>query len=132
MELEHIGIAVTSLEKAIPVFEKLMRCSCYKTEKVETEQVDTAFLSGGSVKVELIQAAFGENAISKFISRRGEGLHHIAFEVDDIRSEMLRLAAAGFELVDQEPRKGADQKLVCFIRPQSVHGVLIELCQQIP
>ncbi|HUX85105.1 MAG TPA: methylmalonyl-CoA epimerase [Chitinophagaceae bacterium] len=130
MELEHVGIAVKSLEQSIPVFEKLLGTACYKTETVESEQVRTAFLSGGPVKVELLETASCGNSLSRFLEKRGEGIHHIAFEVADIRAEMRRLEAEGFELLDREPKPGADDRLICFLHPKDVHGVLVELCQR--
>lgn len=126
---EHIGIAVHSLEKSLPLFEALLDTACYKTERVEHEGVNTAFLRAGSTKVELLEACHDEGPVARFLRQRGEGLHHIAFEVGDIRAEMARLAAAGFELLQEEPREGADNKLVCFLHPKSTGGVLVELCQ---
>ncbi|HVB03195.1 MAG TPA: methylmalonyl-CoA epimerase [Chitinophagaceae bacterium] len=131
MELEHIGIAVSQLNDAVALFETLLGTSCYRTETVPGEQVITAFLSGGRTKIELLQGISPDSMVSRFIARRGEGLHHIAFEVPDLESAMRRLAAAGFELLSGYPRKGADNKLVCFLHPRSAHGVLIELCQEI-
>lgn len=124
---EHIGIAVKSLEVSIPLFEKLLGTPCYKTETVETEQVVTAFFRVGESKIELIESSRQDGVISKFIEKKGEGLHHIAFEVEDIHAEMQRLKEAGFQLLQESPRPGADNKLICFLHPRSTNGVLIEL-----
>ncbi|MFM7645670.1 MAG: methylmalonyl-CoA epimerase [Sphingomonadales bacterium] len=129
--IEHIGIAVNSLSEAIPLYEKLLNTPCYKTEEVENERVNTAFFKTGSGKVELLESTDPNGVIAKFIAKKGQGLHHIAFEVDDIVAEMKRLAQAGFTLLQQEPKKGADNKLICFLHPQSTQGVLIEICQEI-
>ncbi len=130
-KVEHIGIAVVSLEESIPLFEKLLNVSCYKTEKVESESVETAFFQVGPNKVELLESTDKEGVISKFIEKRGQGLHHIAFEVTDIRAEMKRLGEMGFRLLQEEPKRGADNKWVCFVHPKDTQGVLIELCQSI-
>lgn len=130
-KIEHIGIAVRSLETAIPVFEQLLGTSCYKQETVESEGVNTAFFKTGPNKVELLESARPDGVISKYIDKKGEGIHHIAFEVADIHAEMKRLKAAGFQLLQEEPKAGADQKLICFVHPKNTHGVLIELCQDI-
>ena len=127
---EHIGIAVKSLEVSIPLFEKLLDTPCYKTEAVETEQVVTAFFRVGESKVELIESSREDGVISKFIEKRGEGIHHIAFEVSDIHAEMERLKAAGFRLLHERPQPGADNKLICFLHPRSTNGVLIELVME--
>ncbi len=127
---EHIGIAVKSLEVSIPLFEKLLNSPCYKTETVETEQVVTAFFKVGESKVELIESSSDDGVIRKFIEKKGEGLHHIAFEVDDIHAEMQRLKEAGFQLLQESPRPGADNKLICFLHPRSTNGVLIELVME--
>ena len=129
--IEHIGIAVKDLEAAKSIYEKLLGTVCYKVEAVESEGVATAFLKSGVNKIELLEASNLESPIAKFIDKRGEGIHHIAFEVDDIESEMARLAAEGFTILSDKPKKGADNKLVCFVHPKSVNGVLIELCQEI-
>lgn len=131
LKVEHIGIAVQDLATSISLFEKLLNTPCYKTEKVESEQVETAFFSAGEAKVELLQSSDGLGVIAKFIAKKGEGLHHIAFEVNDIEAEMKRLEAQGFELLAQHPKKGADNKLVCFLHPRTTNSVLIELCQTI-
>ena len=129
--IEHIGIAVKDLEVAKSIYEKLLGTACYKVEAVESEGVATAFLKSGVNKIELLEASIPESPIAKFIEKRGEGIHHIAFEVDDIESEMVRLAAEGFTILNDKPKKGADNKLVCFVHPKSTNGVLIELCQEI-
>ena len=129
---EHIGIAVKSLEVSIPLFEKLLNTTCYKTEPVESENVVTAFFRVGESKIELIESSEPGGVISKFIEKKGEGLHHIAFEVNDIYAEMLRLKEAGFELLHESPRPGADNKLICFLHPRSTNGVLVELCMERP
>ena len=129
-KVEHIGIAVKALKDAIPLFEKLLNTSCYKTELVVAEKVNTAFLKQGETKIELLESTDGNGVISTFIDRKGEGLHHIAFDVKDIRAEMARLSEAGFKLLNPEPKAGADNKWVCFLHPRDTHGVLIELCQE--
>lgn len=128
--VDHIGIAVKELAISVPLFEKLLNSQCYKVETVESEKVMTAFLQRGETKIELLEGLDPEGVISSFISRRGEGLHHIAFEVDDIEAEMERLKQEGFTLLHDKPRKGADNKLVCFLHPRSTNGVLVELCMQ--
>jgi methylmalonyl-CoA/ethylmalonyl-CoA epimerase len=130
-KVEHIGIAVSSLAEAIPLYEKLLNTPCYKTELVENEQVNTAFFKTGENKIELLESTDPDGVIAKFIAKKGQGLHHVAFEVDDIYSEMKRLEAEGFVLLQQEPKKGADNKLICFLHPKSTQGVLIEICQEI-
>ena len=130
-KVEHIGIAVESLAEAIPLYEKLLNTPCYKTELIENERVNTAFFKTGENKVELLESTDPDGVIAKFIAKKGQGLHHIAFEVDDIVAEMRRLQQAGFTLLQEEPKKGADNKLICFLHPQSTQGVLIEICQEI-
>ena len=130
-KVEHIGIAVKNLSSANELFSKLFGNSPYKSEKVEHEGVTTSFFRMGDTKIELLEATNPDSAISKFIEMRGEGIHHIAYEVDDIRAEMKRLKEAGFTLTREEPFRGADNKLVCFLHPKSTNGVLIELCQEI-
>jgi methylmalonyl-CoA/ethylmalonyl-CoA epimerase len=130
-KIEHIGIAVKDLNASIPLFEKLLNTVCYKKELVETELVETAFLRIDETKIELLQSTNDDSTISTFINKRGEGMHHIAFEVTDIEEEMKRLAAEGFQLLNEVPKKGADNKLVCFLHPKTTNGVLIELCQEI-
>ena len=127
---EHIGIAVKDLSISVPLFEKLLNSQCYKTETVETEQVNTAFFKTGQTKIELLESATTDGVIAKFIERKGEGIHHIAFEVTDIFAEMKRLQAEGFVLLNEIPKNGADNKLVCFLHPKETNGVLVELCQE--
>ena len=129
-KIEHIGIAVKDLAAAGRVYEKLLNTSVYKTEEVSGEAVKTAFLQSGPNKIELLEATSSDSVINQFIEKRGEGLHHIAFDVDDIEAEMERLKAEGFILLNDTPKAGADNKLVCFIHPKSANGVLIELCQE--
>jgi methylmalonyl-CoA/ethylmalonyl-CoA epimerase len=129
--IDHIGVAVKNLAVSVPLFEKLMNTSCYKMETVEGEQVNTAFFKTGETKVELLESASADGVIAKFIDKKGEGIHHIAFEVPDIVSEMKRLKSEGFVLLNEEPKKGADNKLVCFLHPKNTNGVLVELCQSI-
>lgn len=130
-KLEHIGIAVKKLDEAVQLYEQLLNTPCYKTEEVEREQVRTAFFRQGETKIELLEGLSEHSAISQFIEKRGPGLHHIAFEVEDINNEMARLQAQGFRLLSDRPQKGADNKLICFVHPKSANGVLIELCQEI-
>ena len=130
-KVEHIGIAVKSLESANELFTKLFGKKFYKAEKVEREGVTTSFFQLGETKIELLEATNPESAISKFIEKRGEGIHHIAFEVEDIKSEMKRLEKEGFTLLNNEHQKGADNKLICFLHPKSTNGILVELCQEI-
>lgn len=130
-QVEHIGIAVKNLDISIPLFEMLLNTSCYKTETVDSEKVNTAFFQTGSTKIELLESSTADGVISKFIEKKGEGIHHIAFEVADILAEMKRLSNEGFQLLNEIPKKGADNKLVCFLHPKGTNGVLIELCQSI-
>jgi len=129
-KLEHIGIAVKNLTISVPLFEKLLNCLCYKTETVESEKVNTAFFMQGDTKIELLESTGPEGIISNYISKKGEGIHHIAFEVTDIYAEMKRLKAEGFILLNEEPKEGADNKLVCFLHPKSANGVLVDLCME--
>jgi len=131
-KIEHIGIAVKSLEISNPVFEKLFGAPAYKMEEVESEGVKTAFFLNGPNKIELLEATNPESPIAKFLEKKGEGIHHIAFDVEDIISEIARLKAEGFVILNETPKKGADNKLVAFLHPKSTNGVLIELCQEIP
>ena len=131
LKTEHIGIAVKELAISIPLFEKLLNSQCYKTEMVETEKVNTAFFQQGEIKIELLESTDPDGVIAKFIERKGEGLHHIAFDVTDIKAEMTRLQGEGFVLLNEQPKPGADNKLVCFLHPKGTNGVLIELCQSI-
>jgi len=130
-KIEHIGIAVSNLEKSNELFSKLFAQSPYKSETVESEGVTTSFFQVGENKIELLEATNPESPIAKFIAKKGEGIHHIAFDVTDIRAEMKRLKEEGFILLNEEPKKGADNKLICFLHPKSSNGVLIELCQEI-
>lgn len=130
IRIEHIGIAVKELDKANELFSKLFGEQAYKSETVESEQVTTSFFKVGPNKIELLEAGAPESAIAKYIDKKGEGIHHIAFEVDDIHAEMKRLQSEGFQLINETPKKGADNKLICFIHPKSTNGVLVELCQE--
>ena len=130
LKVEHIGIAVKDLAISVPLFEKLLNSQCYKTETVESESVNTAFLKSGETKIELLESTIENGIISKFIEKKGEGVHHIAFEVTDIEVEMKRLKNEGFILLNDEPKAGADNKLVCFLHPKNTNGVLIELCME--
>lgn len=131
LNIEHIGIAVRSLPDANALYTQLLGVAPYKEETVSSEHVSTSFFKTGETKIELLQASDPNSAIAKFIEKKGEGIHHIAFEVSDIQAEMARLRAEGFILLNEEPKKGADNKLVCFIHPKSANGVLVELCQEI-
>jgi methylmalonyl-CoA/ethylmalonyl-CoA epimerase len=128
-KVEHIGIAVKDLNISISLYEQLLGSPCYKTESVASEQVETAFFLQNHTKIELVASTDPQGVIAKFIEKKGEGLHHIAFEVPDVIIEMDRLKNAGFTLLNEQPKKGADNKLVCFIHPKNCNGVLIELCQ---
>jgi methylmalonyl-CoA/ethylmalonyl-CoA epimerase len=130
--VEHIGIAVRSLKTSIPLFESLLNTPCYKTESVESEKVNTAFFQQGETKIELLESSEPEGVIARYIDKKGEGIHHIAFEVADIHDEMKRLTEAGFQLLSEQPKRGADNKWVCFLHPKGTNGVLIEICQSIP
>ena len=130
-KIEHIGIAVRNLKDSNKLYESLLGRPPYKMEEVESEGVRTSFFMIGESKIELLEATHTTSTISKFIDKRGEGMHHIAFEVDDIKSEILRLKKEGFIVLDETPKKGADNKWVAFLHPKSTNGVLIELCQEI-
>lgn len=130
LKIEHIGIAVKELATAVPLFEKLLNTDCYKTEIVETEQVNTAFFQKGDTKIELLESSTQDGVIAKFIEKKGEGIHHIALEVADIFAEMARLKTEGFTLLNEIPKQGADNKLVCFLHPKGTNSVLIELCME--
>ncbi len=130
-KIEHIGIAVNDLESAISIYEKLFGVPCYKQEEVGSEGIKTAFFRNGPNKIELLEATNPESPIAKFIAKKGEGMHHIAFEVDDILLEIDRLREEGFVILNEIPKKGADNKLVVFLHPKGTNGVLIELCQEI-
>lgn len=129
-KIEHIGIAVRSLAESIPVYEKLLQTSCYKTEMVEREQVNTAFFKVGDNKIELLESTAPDGVIARFIEKKGEGIHHIAYAVDDIHLAMKQLQEQGFTLLSPEPKQGADNKLVCFLHPKDTNGVLTELCME--
>lgn len=131
IRLEHLGIAVKNLEESNELFEKILGRPFYKVEEVESEHVKTAFFKIGDSKIELLEATSPESAIAKYVEKRGEGIHHVAFEVEDIYAEMERLKSEGFRLLNEEPKRGADNKLVCFVHPKSANGVLLELCQEI-
>ena len=129
MHIDHIGIAVKDLNDAVDTYEKLLNTPCYKTESVESEKVETAFFQTGESKVELLGATEQDSVIAKYIEKRGEGLHHVAFEVENIRAELKRLQAEEFTILNNEPKKGADNKWVAFVHPKDNNGVLVELCQ---
>lgn len=130
-KIEHIGIAINNLNHAVSIYEKLLNAAVYKVEDVQSESVKTSFLKCGPNKIELLEATSDNSPIARFIAKKGEGIHHIAFEVDDIVAEMQRLKQEGFILLNDEPKFGADNKLVCFVHPKSANGVLIELCQEV-
>ncbi|SNR61603.1 MULTISPECIES: methylmalonyl-CoA epimerase [Hymenobacter] len=129
--LEHLGLAVNDLEAATSLYTALLGQAPYKREHVASEAVDTVFFQVGSSKIELLAATSSESAISRYLEKKPEGIHHVAFEVDDIWAEMARLRTEGFVLLNEEPKRGADNKLVCFVHPKSAGGVLVELCQEI-
>jgi methylmalonyl-CoA/ethylmalonyl-CoA epimerase len=129
-KIEHIGIAVADLEKSNELFTRLLGKEHYKTESVEGEGVDTSFFQVGDTKVELLQASRPDSPIAKYLEKKSEGVHHIAFDVEDIHSEVKRLKEAGFEILNETPKQGADNKIVVFLHPRSTNGVLVELCQE--
>lgn len=131
LRIEHLGIAVKSITTSNQLFTDLLGVAPYKSETVESENVITSFFKVGENKIELLEATNPESSIAKFIEKKGEGMHHIAFEVNDIIAEMQRLKSLGFQLLSDIPKKGADNKLICFVHPKSSNGVLIELCQEI-
>jgi methylmalonyl-CoA/ethylmalonyl-CoA epimerase len=131
-KIEHIGIAVKNLETSNQLFEKLLGTANYKMEDVLSEGVKTSFFKTGPNKIELLEASNEDSPIAKFIKKKGEGIHHIAFEVDDIVAEIERLKAEGFKILNETPKKGADNKLVAFVHPKTANGVLVELCQEAP
>jgi methylmalonyl-CoA/ethylmalonyl-CoA epimerase len=131
IHIEHIGIAVENMKESIELYEQLLNTPCYKRESVASESVETAFFKVGESKIELLEASDPNSAIAKFIAKKGQGIHHIAYEVENIQAEMKRLEALGFELLNKEPKRGADNKLVCFLHPKTSGGVLVELCQEI-
>ena len=128
-KIEHLGIAVKNLDEAIPLYEKLLQTTCYKTESVSSEGVNTAFFQIGEAKIELLEASNQNSPIAKFLAKRGEGFHHVAFEVDDIEEELARLQKLDFILLHLSPKEGADNKRIAFLHPKSTMGMLIELCQ---
>ncbi len=129
-KIEHLGIAVTNLEESMKTFEKLLGSSCYKVEEVSSESVKTAFFHIGESKIELLQATDPNSAIAKYLEKRGQGIHHIAFDVENIYTEIARLESEGFVLIHQSPKDGADNKLIAFLHPKSTEGMLVELCQE--
>ena len=129
IRIEHIGIAVKNLDASNELFEKILGKAHYKIETVASEKVATSFFGIGESKIELVEATGEDSPIAKYIDKRGEGIHHIAFEVDDIYAEMKRLEAEGFQLLNTVPKKGADNKIVVFLHPKTTNGVLVELCQ---
>ena len=129
-KIEHIGIAVKDMQAATKIYSSLLGYAHYKTEQVASEGVITAFFTCGDSKIELLEATSNESAIAKFIAKKGEGVHHIAFAVDDIKKEVSRLEKEGFEVLNPEPKIGADNKWVVFLHPKSSNGVLVELCQE--
>jgi len=132
MHIDHIGIAVSNLDDAITTYEKILNKKLSKTERVESEKVETAFFETGESKVELLSPTEPDSVIQKFVDKKGEGIHHVAFEVEDIHAEMKRLQDEGFTLLNEQPKQGADNKLVAFLHPIGNHGVLVELCQTDP
>lgn len=131
-KIDHVAFAVRSLELSIPVFEKLLNTPCYKSEEVPSQQVITAFFKSGESKIELLQSTDEGGTIARFLEKRGEGMHHIAFAVENIVEEINRLKSEGFSFLQEEPMMGADQKWVVFLHPKCTNGVLVELCQEIP
>jgi len=130
-KIEHIGIAVKNFEVSVPLYEKMLNTACYKQELVASEKVNTAFFKVGDSKIELVCSTDPEGVIARYIDKKGEGIHHIAYEVEDIYTEMARMQAEGFTLLQETPKRGADNKWVCFLHPKDTGGVLVELCQEI-
>ena len=130
-KIEHLGIAVKSLEEANEVYTKLLGRKPYKSESVASEAVETSFFMTGENKIELLAATNENSAIAKYIEKRGEGIHHVAFAVEDIKAELSRLEKEGFQILNKEPKRGADNKWVAFVHPKGTNGVLVELCQEI-
>ncbi len=130
LKIEHVGIAVKKLAISIPLFEQLLNSNCYKIETVDSEHVNTAFFKKGETKIELLESSTTNGVIAKYIDKKGEGVHHIAFDVADIHAEMERLKKEGFVLLNEHPKDGADNKLVCFLHPKGTNGILIELCME--
>jgi methylmalonyl-CoA/ethylmalonyl-CoA epimerase len=131
IRIEHIGIAVKSLSESNPLFKKLLGTAHYKIEEVASEGVNTSFFQVGESKIELLEATKDDSPIAKFIEKKGEGIHHIAFEVEDINLAIQLVKSLGFQLIHEQPKLGADDKLICFLHPKSTNGVLVELCQSI-
>lgn len=129
-KIEHLGIAVNNIEASALIYEKLLGSACYKIEEVASEGVKTAFYQIGESKIELLEATNESSPIAKFIAKKGPGIHHIAFDVTDIHAEIKRLQGEGFELINLEPKHGADNKLIAFLHPKSTDGILVELCQE--
>lgn len=129
-KIEHLGIAVKSIEESLKTFEVLLGTNCYKVEEVLSEGVKTAFLKIGDSKIELLEATNKDSAIAKFLDKRGPGIHHIAFDVENIDAEINRLRESGFVLIHESPKDGADNKLIAFLHPKSTEGILVELCQE--
>jgi methylmalonyl-CoA/ethylmalonyl-CoA epimerase len=129
-KIEHLGIAVNNIEESLLIYEKLLGTTCYKTEAVESEGVKTAFLHIGDSKIELLEATNPDSPIAKFLDKKGKGIHHIAFDVTDIDTEIHRLSKEGFELIHTTPKDGADNKRIAFLHPKSTDGILVELCQE--
>jgi methylmalonyl-CoA/ethylmalonyl-CoA epimerase len=130
LKVEHIGIAVKSLALSSPLFEKLLNTPCYKTERVDSERVNTAFYRQGDTKIELLEDMDPAGMIARYIDKKGEGVHHIAFAVNDLEAEMKRLVVEGFTLLNEKPKLGADNKWVCFLHPRDTGGLLVELCME--
>jgi methylmalonyl-CoA/ethylmalonyl-CoA epimerase len=128
LKVEHIGIAVKSLALSSPLFEKLLDTPCYKTEQVDSERVTTAFFRQGDTKIELLEDMDPAGVIARYVEKKGEGIHHIAFAVNDLEAEMRRLVIEGFTLLTETPKPGADNKWICFLHPKDTGGVLVELC----
>jgi methylmalonyl-CoA/ethylmalonyl-CoA epimerase len=129
-KIEHLGIAVKNIEESLKTFEVLLGSSCYKMEEVQSEGVKTAFIQIGESKIELLQATNPDSPIAKYLEKRGPGIHHIAFDVDDLQMEIDRLTEEGFTLINRSPKDGADNKLIAFLHPKSTEGILVELCQE--
>lgn len=129
-KIEHLGIAVANIEESLKIYETLLGTNCYKTESVESEGVKTAFLQVGESKIELLEASNPSSPIAKFLEKKGPGIHHIAFDVENIEAEIARLTAQGFELIHTTPKDGADNKLIAFLHPKSTGSILVELCQE--
>jgi methylmalonyl-CoA/ethylmalonyl-CoA epimerase len=129
-KIEHLGIAVANIEESLKIYETLLGTNCYKSESVESEGVKTAFLQVGESKIELLEASNPSSPIAKFLEKKGPGIHHIAFDVENIEAEIARLTAQGFELIHTTPKDGADNKLIAFLHPKSTGSILIELCQE--